>query len=247
MGLFAGKKALVTGTASGIGRAIAQALAREGATVLGCDWDQAAGAAAVVDGMQFFTADLASDTGQDALLAHANQTLGAIDIFVHSASPKRREEQTALAVSDEQWDLMLNVNLRAGFRLGRAIGTHMRKRQSGNLLYITSLHAHTPRNLPHYSAAKAGLTMLAKELARALGPYGVRVNAIAPGAIAGGGFAADPALAAKIAMGRLGSADDVANAALGLLNDRFNAYVTGTTLVVDGGLALYNWLDAPSA
>ena len=75
----------------------------------------------------------------------------------------------------------------------------------------------------------------------------MRVNAIAPGAIAGGGFAADPALAAKIAMGRLGSADDVANAALGLLNDRFNAYVTGTTLVVDGGLALYNWLDAPSA
>ena len=85
--------------------------------------------------------------------------------------------------------------------------------------------------------------MLVKELAKALGPYGVRVNAIAPGAIGGGGFTPSPALVAKIPMHRLGTADDVAQAALGLLNDRFNGYVTGATLVVDGGLGLYNWID----
>lgn len=252
MKLYQDKRALVTGAASGIGRAIALSLAREGAIVLGCDVDANGGAASAAqaeaagDALQFVPADLSTDAGQDALLAHARATLGGLDIFVHCASPKRQESQTALAVTDAQWDLMLNVNLRAGFRLGRAIGADMRAQRSGNMLYITSLHAHSPRNLPHYSASKAGLTMLVKELARVLSPHGVRVNALAPGAIAGGGFAANPALAAKIAMGRLGTAQDVADAALGLLNDRFNAYVTGTTLVVDGGLALYNWLDAPA-
>jgi 3-oxoacyl-[acyl-carrier protein] reductase len=86
--------------------------------------------------------------------------------------------------------------------------------------------------------------MLMKELARALGPAGIRVNAIAPGAIPGGGFAADvPALQAKVAMGRLGTPDDIAGMALALLNDRFSGYVTGTTVAVDGGLALFNWID----
>ena len=112
------------------------------------------------------------------------------------------------------------------------------------MLYLTSLHAGTPRNLPHYSAAKAGQTMVVQELARALGPHGIRVNAIAPGAIPGGGFAADvPALERKIALGRTGTPDDIAGMALALLADRFSAYVTGTTVVVDGGLALHNWID----
>ena len=243
MKLFEGKKALVTGTASGIGRAIARALAEEGATVLGCDIDLQAGEAAIIPGLQFVAADLSSDAGQDALLAQARARLGAIDIFVHSASPKRREDQTIFAVTDEQWDLMVNVNLRAGFRLGRALGIDMRDRGMGNMLYITSHHANTPRHLPHYSASKGALQMLVKELAKALGPHGVRVNAIAPGAIGGGGFTPSPAMAAKIPMKRLGTADDVAQAALGLLNDRFNGYVTGATLIVDGGLGLYNWID----
>jgi 3-oxoacyl-[acyl-carrier protein] reductase len=112
------------------------------------------------------------------------------------------------------------------------------------MLYLTSLHAETPRNLPHYSAAKAGQTMLVKELARALGPHGIRVNAIAPGAIPGGGFAADvAALEAKIAMGRAGTPEDIAGMAVALLSDQFSGYVTGTTVVVDGGLALHNWID----
>ena len=105
----------------------------------------------------------------------------------------------------------------------------------------------SPRNLPHYSAAKAGATMVIKELARAYGRHGIRLNAIAPGAIPGGGFSADPTtLIDKIALGRVGTPEDVGNAAIALLSNRFSAYVTGTTLVVDGGLALFNWIAPPN-
>ena len=111
------------------------------------------------------------------------------------------------------------------------------------MLFITSLHAETPRNLPHYAASKAGQTMVVKELARALGPDGIRVNALAPGAIPGGGFNASAFdFSGKIPMGRLGAAQDLAGPAMALLSDRFTGYVTGTTLVVDGGIALFNWI-----
>jgi NAD(P)-dependent dehydrogenase (short-subunit alcohol dehydrogenase family) len=118
----------------------------------------------------------------------------------------------------------------------------------GRMLFVTSLHAETPRNLPHYSASKAGQTMLVKELARAFGPAGIRVNAIAPGAIPGGGFNAGAfSFDGKIALGRLGRADDLAGPALALLSDHFSGYVTGTTLVVDGGIALFNWITPAGA
>jgi NAD(P)-dependent dehydrogenase (short-subunit alcohol dehydrogenase family) len=107
----------------------------------------------------------------------------------------------------------------------------------GRMLFITSLHAHTPHNLPHYSAAKAGQTMLVKEFARALGADGIRVNAIAPGAILGGAN-----VAKMIPLGRTGTPEDVADMAVALLCDRFSRYVTGTTVTVDGGLSLYNWI-----
>jgi 3-oxoacyl-[acyl-carrier protein] reductase len=121
----------------------------------------------------------------------------------------------------------------------------MDHRVKGRILLITSLHAETPRNLPHYSAAKGGEAMLVKELARALGPHGIRVNAIVPGAIAGGGFAAPPSLVEKIALRRIGKPEDVAPMALAVLSERFGSYVTGASLVVDGGLALHNWIDPP--
>jgi NAD(P)-dependent dehydrogenase (short-subunit alcohol dehydrogenase family) len=145
---------------------------------------------------------------------------------------------------------MLSVNLRAGFVLARGVGREMMARSvKGRMLFITSLHAHTPRNLPHYSAAKAGQTMLVKELARALGPHGIRVNAIAPGAIPGGGFDAKAAglerLSKCTSLQRLGTPEDIAGMALALLSDRFSAYVTGTTVVVDGGLDLHNWIEPP--
>jgi 3-oxoacyl-[acyl-carrier protein] reductase len=88
--------------------------------------------------------------------------------------------------------------------------------------------------------------MAMKELARALGPHGIRVNAIAPGAVAGGGFQADPELASRTPLGRLGRPEDISAMALALLSERFAAYVTGTTVVVDGGLALHNWIAPPA-
>ena len=229
MKLLDGDTALVTGAGGGIGRGVAAALADEGARVFGVDVDQY---------------DL-SKPGEAARLAgDAIARLGKVSIFVHSASPRRQEAQRTLAVSEAQWREMLEVNLNAAFVIAQALGNHMvEKAVKGRMLIIASLHAETPRNLPHYSAAKAGQTMLMKELARALGPHGIRVNAIAPGAIPGGGFAAPQALADKIALRRFGTPADVAAMAVAVLSERFGAYVTGTTIAVDGGLALHNWID----
>jgi NAD(P)-dependent dehydrogenase (short-subunit alcohol dehydrogenase family) len=113
----------------------------------------------------------------------------------------------------------------------------------GRMLFVTSLHAESPRQLPHYSASKAGQTMVVKELARALGPYGIRVNAVVPGAIPGGGFNAPPGMTEKIPLRRFGTPADVAAMAVAVLSERFGAYVTGASIVVDGGIALHNWID----
>ena len=227
--LLAGDTALVTGAAGGIGRGIAAALAEEGATVFAADRPEA---------------DL-SQPGEAARLAEeAIRRLGRVSILVHAASPRREEPQKALAASEAQWREMLEVNLNAAFVLFQHIGKHMVEAGiKGRLLAVTSLHAESPRNLPHYSAAKAGQTMLVKEFARALGPHGIRVNAIAPGAIPGGGFAAPQAMADKIPLGRFGTPAEVAAMAVAVLSERFGAYVTGTTVVVDGGIALHNWID----
>jgi len=231
MKLLEGDRALVTGAAGGIGRGIAEALAAEGAKVLGSDRADC---------------DLQQPGAAAQLAERAIRELGKVSIFVHSASPRRREEDTALEVTEATWRAMQEVNLNAGFLLGQALGRHMREQRiRGRMLYITSLHAYAPRNLPHYSAAKAGQTMLVRELARALGPDGIRVNAIAPGAIPGGGFdaAKNPGLLATIPMGRFGTPADVAAMALAVLSERFGAYVTGTTIAVDGGIALHNWIE----
>ncbi|MCO6419408.1 SDR family oxidoreductase [Siccirubricoccus sp. KC 17139] len=244
--LLEGEIALITGAAGGIGRATATALAAEGAELILADNNAAAGeefAEALGLPHRFLACDLAAPEGAETLLRTVLEAAPRLSLFIHAASPRRLEAEHAMEVSAEAWDRMVNVNLRAGFVLGQGIGRHMRKNAiPGRMVFVTSLHAETPRNLPHYSASKAGMTMVMKELARALGPHGIRVNAIAPGAIAGGGFQADPKLAACIAMGRLGQAEDVAKMAVALLAERFAGYVTGTTIVVDGGLALHNWL-----
>jgi NAD(P)-dependent dehydrogenase (short-subunit alcohol dehydrogenase family) len=250
VGLLDGDTALVTGAASGIGRGIARLLAAEGARLVLSDVAAEPGQAFARElDATFLAADLTEPAAARQLFDAAQAALDRISVFVHSASPRRSEAQTMLAVTETEWDAMVDVGLRAGFVLGQSVGAHMKARGiKGRMLYVTSLHAYSPRNLPHYSATKAGQTMLVKELARALGRDGIRVNAIAPGAIPGGGFNADvTALEAMIPLGRTGTPEDIAGMALALLCDRFSRYVTGTTVAVDGGLALYNWIPFPKA
>jgi NAD(P)-dependent dehydrogenase (short-subunit alcohol dehydrogenase family) len=249
MGLLEGDTALVTGAASGIGRGIAKTLAAEGVRLVLSDIAEPAGSELARQlGAMFIAADLNDPAAPRRLFDAAEQSLGSVSIFVHSASPKRHESETAFAVTEAQWDSMTNVGLRAGFVLGQLVGLHMKRQKiKGRMLFVTSLHAYTPRNLPHYSATKAGQTMLVKELARALGADGIRVNAIAPGAIPGGGFVANVASLTKmIPLGRTGTPEDIADMAVALLCDRFSRYVTGTTVAVDGGISLYNWIPFSS-
>ena len=158
----------------------------------------------------------------------------------------RREADHILAVSDETWRQMHAVNIDAGFHLARELSRKLiAAKTAGSFLFLTSLHAGTPRNLPHYATSKAALAMLVKELAKTFGRFGIRVNALVPGAIAAGGFVADPALAKHIPLGRLGRSEDLAPMALAVLSNRVSAYVTGAAIVVDGGLSLTNWFDPP--
>lgn len=241
--LLEGERALVTGCGGGIGRGIARALQAEGAVVLGSDIKEPP----AEDGIDFLAADLGQRDGWRKLLDGALARLGSISLFIHAASPRRLEADTPLSVSEETWDAMTDINLRAGFFLAREAGRHMIERGTrGRILLITSQHRETARNLPHYSASKAGMTMVMKELARVLAPNGIRVNAIAPGAIPGGGFVADNlgALVAQIPLGRPGTPDDIAQVAVAILSERFGRYVVGTTIEVDGGLGLMSWIAA---
>jgi 3-oxoacyl-[acyl-carrier protein] reductase len=244
--------ALVTGAGNGIGRAIAQALVGEGVRTVFADISEERVAAAVKSSPRPelaipFIGDLADRAVCDALLAHAEKTVGGVTHLVHSASPPRREADHAFAVSGDTWKQMHAVNIDAGFHLARELSRKLiTARQPGSLLFLTSLHAGTPRNLPHYSSAKAAMAMLVKELAKTLGRYDIRVNALVPGAIAAGGFVADPSLAKHIPLGRIGQAEDLAAMALAVLSNRVSAYVTGASIVVDGGLSLTNWFDPPA-
>ena len=244
--------ALVTGAGNGIGRAIAQALVGEGVRTVFADvnGDTVTAAAAGSPRPELavpWVGDLAGNTARDALLAHAQSAVGRVTHFVHSASPPRREADHVFAVSTGTWEQMHAVNLEAGFHLARELARPLiAAREPGSFLLLTSLHAGTPRNLPHYSTAKAAMGMLVKELAKTLGRFGIRVNALVPGAIAAGGFVADPALARHVPLGRLGRSEDLAPLALAVLSNRVSAYVTGAAIVVDGGLSLTNWFDPPA-
>ena len=208
--------ALVTGAGNGIGRAIAQALVGEGVRTVFADVNRDTVTAAIKASARpelavSWIGDLADSAARDALLAEAAATLGRITHFVHSASPPRREADHVLGVTTEIWAQMHAVNLEAGFHLARELARKLiAGKQPGSFLMLTSLHAGTPRNLPHYSTSKAGLSMLVKELAKTFGRFDIRVNALVPGAIAAGGFVADPSLAKHIPLGRLGQAQDLA-------------------------------------
>ena len=246
--LFQSETALVTGAASSIGRGIARALAKEGARVTLVDIDTVrcaetadliatdGGAATCV------VVDLSKPDGHTRLFAAVGDTV--FDMFVHSASPPRHEKDGVRSVDEATWDAMVNTNARSGFFIGRELGRRMvGAKKSGRMLYLTSLHASSPRNLPHYSAGKGAMRMVMMEMARAFGPQGIRVNALAPGAVPGGGAKnITDEFRSKIPMGRVGTPDDMAATAVAMLSNRFMPYVTGATISVDGGLDLYNWI-----
>lgn len=243
--------ALVTGAGNGIGLAIARALVGEGLRTVFADVDEGRVARAIAEAPRPdlavpWVGDLAEPDARAALLERAAATVGRVTHFVHSASPPRLESDHAFAVTDDVWQRMRAVNVDAGFDLGRGLARRlMDDGQPGSFLFLTSLHAQTPRNLPHYSTSKAALAMVVKELARALGRHRIRVNALVPGAIAAGGFKADPALARHVPLGRLGRGEDLAPMALAVLSNRLAGYVTGAAIVVDGGLSLMNCFDPP--
>lgn len=247
-GLLQDDTAVVTGGAAGIGRGIALALAQEGARVVVADLDADKGAAVEAEARQagltatFVRADLSSVAGARALWTEAVARLGRISILVHGASPRRIETDTVLSVTDDTWEAMVSVNLRAGFVLGQEAARHMkRERIKGRILYLTSLHADVPRNLPHYSAAKAGTTMVMKELARALGPDGIRVNAIAPGWIMTERqkklWVTEASLAAHLARQCVKDVlqpEDMVGPCLFLASEASRA-ITAQTIIADGG------------
>jgi 3-oxoacyl-[acyl-carrier protein] reductase len=177
--------ALVTGAGNGIGRAIAQALVGEGVRTVFADVNRETVTQAVASSPRpelavTWIGDLAKRDACDALLADARAAVGTVTHFVHSASPARREADHAFAVSGDTWQQMHAVNLDAGFHLARELARPLiAAREPGSFLFLTSLHAGTPRNLPHYSTAKAAMAMLVRELAKTLGRFGIRVNASA--------------------------------------------------------------------
>jgi NAD(P)-dependent dehydrogenase (short-subunit alcohol dehydrogenase family) len=245
MMLLRDQVAIVTGAASprGIGKATARRFVSEGAKVVILDLDAKAAAAAAAE-LGNDNLGLACDVRDPAQCKAAVQKtldrFGQIDILVNNAGVSQPDK--LLEITQENFDLVIDVSLRGSLNMAQAVAPSMQKRKSGTIISIGSVAAQIGGGIfggPHYSAAKGGIHSLTKSMARELAPFNIRANAIAPGTIDTDIFAGKlddkkPGIIANIPLGRLGVADDIAKGCLFLASD-LSSYVTGVILDINGG------------
>lgn len=244
-GRLAGRVAIITGAASGIGLATAKLFAQEGANVLAVDLD-GSDLHSHLQGyanIECLLQDISAQSANEHIIAQAIESFGQLDILMNNAA--MGSNYPAESFPQDVWDRVLNVNLTAPFRICQAAIPHLRQSNAGRIINVASVMAtHTDYGLAAYSAAKAGITGFTRNLALELGRDGITVNAILPGAIETGmtrkAFADDgirEIWAKKSPLKRLGQPIDIARGAL-FLASTDSGFVTGHNLNIDGGLLL---------
>jgi NAD(P)-dependent dehydrogenase (short-subunit alcohol dehydrogenase family) len=240
-----GRRAVVTGAAHGIGRAIARRLLQAGAEVVALDRDeQALRRAFSGDDCEQLVADV-SDPGFAATAELLADRGGPIELIVNNVGAATHRSFRQL--DESSFDRVVRTNLRGPwFFTRRLVDALIASGRPGSLLFISSLHDTFVRLYPDYSATKAGVAMLAKELAYELAPHRIRVNVLSPGWVETADEG-EPTIPQQNAVNliparRFGEPDDIARIAIVLLSDAWSSYVTGANIRVDGGLALHDWL-----
>jgi 3-oxoacyl-[acyl-carrier protein] reductase len=241
---LSGRTALVTGSTRGIGRAIAETLAGAGArvAVVGRDLARAEeGARAIGHDAAGFACDVADVASVTALVENVEKAFGQLDILVNNAGLTR--DNILFRLKDDDWDAVLDANLRGAFVAIRAASRGMMKRRWGRIINISSVVGIIGnKGQANYAASKAGLIGLTKSVAKELASRNILINAVAPGFIETDMTAAmtpeaRETLSEQIPLARLGTPNDVA-ATVAFLASDFASYITGQVLVVDGGLVM---------